>query len=495
MRGEGRQTLDLDGGTYWTEVPTLGYKADFRRSGTRDLDAPVKIAYPSYSRNVQVIVLPKDRASRANLQVAPVAATVAGMEYRRTVKNVEGVVTIDATSRALVPEIPHAEAVKAQDRLRELDDDDIGFRLSDSAPVAAAEVTQLIGREPKTASDYIAAAAKLVEKQELAKAIGAADKAIELEPADPSARMLRAHLRLSANDFAGAKADAEAVLKVQPRDVTTRTLLANILRRSGNLNAAYAEALTLSKIDNSAAQIRSGQILLSLNRASEALSAFDRALSYEQDPLTHAYRAGALPVADKQARRKELDAALKLEPSDDESLFAVAQLAGQLGDHDRAVQLLDQAFLRSPDSVEIRHARAIALFQAKKTEAANREFDALAAKDLTAEELNAMCWMKALANVALDRALEECNRSLAKEDSGPAHDSKATVLLRQARFDQAIAEFDLALKDGDLAAAFYGRALAYAAKGDRTRSDADAARAMKLAPGINRMYGHHGLVR
>jgi tetratricopeptide (TPR) repeat protein len=131
----------------------------------------------------------------------------------------------------------------------------------------------------------------------------------------------------------------------------------------------------------------------------------------------------------------------------------------------------------------------------KKVDAANREFAAIAAKDLTANELNELCWTKALANIALDRALEECNRSLAKEDIPAAHDSKGVVLLRQARYDEAIAEFDLALKAGDFAAALYGRALAYAGKGDRAKSDADAAQAMKLVPGVARTYEFYGLVR
>ena len=143
----------------------------------------------------------------------------------------------------------------------------------------------------------------------------------------------------------------------------------------------------------------------------------------------------------------------------------------------------------------IRHARAVALHLANKVDAAKREFDALADKDLSAEELNNLCWTKALANVALDRALEECNRALAKDESFAFHDSKAVVYLRQSRLDEAIAEFDLALKNGEVAASLYGRAIAYARKGDRARSDADAAQALKIAPGIERTYGHYGFTR
>lgn len=495
LRGEGRQTLDLNRGIYWSEVPSPGYKADFQRTGTRDHDAPVEINYPSYSRTVQTIVVPKDRVSQTIFQVEPIATTVAGVEYRRNVKNADGIVTIEATSRSVVPEISYAEAVASEARLRELDKKDIWIKLSNSAAVAADEVKQLIGHEPKTAADYFAASIKFLKERETSKAIGSLDKAIELNPAGSPAHSLRAQLRMASGDAEGAKADAQAALKAEPKNTHVRTLLAELYRREGNSDAAYGEAMALAKVDNAAAQISRGQILLALNRTPEALAAFDRALSFESDPMTHVYRAQALPAADKPARRKELEAALKLNPSDARSLMALAELAGQLGEYDRAVQLLDQAFLRSPDDVEVRHARAIALLRAEKTDAANREFEALVAKDLNATELNNLCWTKALANVALDRALDECNRSLAKDESFATHDSKAMVLLRQSKFDEAIAEFNIALKNGDVAASLYGRSLAYAAKGDRAKSDADADKAMKLSPGIDRTYAYHGLSR
>lgn len=495
VHGEGRQTLDLNKGTYWTEIPSLGYKADFRREGTRDLDAPVQIGYPSYNRYVQTIVLPKDRASRAKREFTPIVTTVAGVEYRRNVTTVDGVMTIETSRRAMVPEISYADAVAAQERLRQMNDDDIGIRLSDSSPVAVAEVKELIGHDPKASGDYFEAAIKLLRRGETAKAIGSLDKAIEISPTGSPARALRAQLRMGSGDVVGAKADAEAALKIDPKGIEPRSILAEIHRQAGNFEAARAEATFLGKIDNARAQLASGRLMLSLDRTGEALAAFERALTYEKDPMTYVYRAQSLPATDKASRLKELEAALKLDPSDAPSLSALAQIAIQLSEYNRAVQLLDQAFLRAPDDVTVRHSRAVAMLLAGKTDAANREFDAFSAKDLTAIELNELCWAKALANAALDRALEECNRSLAKDDRSAVHDSKAMVLLRQSRFDEAIKEFDLALSSGDSPASLYGRSIAYARKGDRTKSDADAAKATKLAPGIDRTYAYYGLVR
>lgn len=495
LHGEGRQTLDLDKGVYWTEVPSPGYKADYRRTGMRDTDAPVRISYPSYSRFVQVITVPKDRISQITFQMPPINTTVAGMEYRRTVTNAGGVVTIDATRRALKPEIPFAEAVAAQDQLRQLDKSDIWLRLSNSAPIAVAEVKELIGREPRTSSDYFDAAIKLLRKDETAQALGALNRAIEMSPASARPLAMRAQIRMGEGDLTGAQKDAEAALKLDPNDASMRALLARLLQRAGQFEAAYAQAQAMSKFDTAGAQIQRGEILLSLGRTNEALAAFDRALVYEKDPMTYVHRAGALPAADEVGRRRELDAAMKLDPSDGPTLVGLSQIASQLGDHAQALSLLDQAFLKSPDDVYVRHARAVAMLKAGKTAPAEKEFEALSAKELTAAELNGFCWSKALANVALDRALEDCNRSLAKHERAATHDSKATVLLRQSRFDEAIKEYDLAMQHGEFAAPLYGRAIAYARKGDKAKSDADAAKALQLAPEIERNYGYYGLTR
>ena len=493
LHGEGRQTLDLNAGIYWTEVPSPGYEADFARSGTRNRDAPVQINYPSFNRTMQVITLPKDRVSRTTFKVAPIATTVAGVEYHRTVTNEGGVVTIDATSRSLVPEISYAEALSAQNRLRDLDDDNIWIRFSDSTPVAAEDVKQLIGHDAKSADDYFQASLKFMNSEKPAEALGALDKAIEMAPRRNEFRTMRAQLRMGAGDLDGARDDALESLKSDPKSASTRGLLATIYMQKGDSEAAYAQAKSLEKVDNAAAQLTLGRILVSIGRPNEALAAYDRALSFEKDPLTHFYRAMALPAADKQARTRELESALKLSPSDPVALSGLAELASQLGDHARALQLLDQAFLKSPDNIGIRNLRAIEMQLAGKADAARKEFDAIAAKDLTATELNQLCWAKALSNVALERALDECDRSLAKAESFATHDSKAMVLYRQSRFDEAIKEFGIAIADNPQAASLYGRALAFARKGDKAKSDADAAQARKLQPDIDRTYAYYGL--
>ena len=496
LRGQGRQTLDLSGsdGTYWSEVPSLGYKADFKRTEGRDKDAPVAIGFPSFSRKMQTIIPPKELAARITFDVPPTAATVAGVEYRRTVENKAGVVTIDNHVRSLVPEIPYAEAVAAEARLRELDDDRIWIRLGRAKP-SQQEVQKLIGKEPRSWSDFQQAATKYLTDKQPLQALAMLDRAVELAPGEVEPLMLRAQLRAGDGDATGAMADAAKYLQKHPHDASMRQLRALLSLRAGNAATALADAKALEPVDNASAQIARGRILNELGRSAEAIAAFKAALAIENDPLTHVMIAETLPPRDIKGRRAALDAAFSLNPVDTTSLVSMAHIAMQLGDPRRALALLDQAFLKSPDDLQIRHTRAVAMSLAGQSQAAQREFDALAARDLSASEFNSLCWVKAIANTALDRALSECDRSLGLEESRATRDSKGMVLLRLGRWDDSIREYDAALDKDDRPYSLYGRAIALARKGDRVRSDADAARALKLSPSIERIYGYYGLTR
>ena len=496
LRGQGRQTLDISGddGTYWSEVPSLGFKADFKRTEGRDRDAPVAIGYPSFSRKVQTIIPPKELASRITFRTPPIAATVAGVEYRRTVANAAGVVTIDNQVRSLVPEISYAEAIAAEPRLRELDDDRIWVRLGRPKP-SQQDVQKLIGKEPKSWSDYQQAAIKYLVDEKPLQALAMLDRAVELAPREAQPLMMRAQLRAGDGDAKGALADAERSLRSNPRDATMRELHARLSWEAGDRSTALADAKALEPVDNAMAQVARGRILNSLGLFTEAIKAFKAALVFEEDPLTHAMIAEASPANDSKARRAAFDAAISLNPADKASLSRLALIAMQLGEAGRALALLDQAFLKSPDDIEIRHLRAVAMSLTGKAQAAEREFDAVAAKDLSADQLGMLCWDKAYSRTALDRALRECDRSLAMKEAPGTRVSRGLVMLRLERWDDAIREFDAALQTDDSSFAHYGRAIALARKGDRARSDAEWARALEILPPIERLYGHYGLTR
>jgi tetratricopeptide (TPR) repeat protein len=494
IHGEGVQTLNITDGVYWAETPSLGYKADFRRTSSRDLDAPIALGFPSYTRTVQTMILPDALATNYPLRPADIAATVAGVEYKRTVTRKGAAVTVDTSSRSLVPEIGIAEARAAETELRRLDNDNYRFTFPVTVVPTTAEVTELIGSAPQNADDYMKAADKFGRDRKPGQAMAMLDKAVELAPRELGPRLMRASLHTSLGNDELALADINIAMKLNPTDMGVRTVHATLMLRQGNHAAAVADAQALARLDSARAQLARAQILARSDRFTEALAATDQALAYDADPLTRVFRAHLFPVGDRANRQRELDAALKLDPRDPSSLVAIAGLARELGHFDQQLALLDKAFLQSPDDLEARSQRAVALELAGRASDAAKEFDALATKSLTANEWNNLCWHKAVANIQLTRALDECDKSIAALDMAPSHDSRAFVLLRLGRFEEAIKEYDLALAGGDFSSGLYGRAIAYARAGKRAESAADAAKALRLDPLIDRQFYSFGIV-
>ena len=493
IHSEGVQALNISNGVYWSETPSPGYKADFRRTSTRDPEAPIAIAFPTYERTVQTLILPKASATNYPLSPSDIAATVAGVEYKRTVTRTGAAVTVDTSSRSVAAEIGIAEARAAEAELRNLDNKNYSFTFPVTIVPTAQEVTALLGAAPKTAADYMKAADKFAQDRKPGQAMAMLDQAVGLAPGELAPRLMRAQLHASLGEDALALADVNAVLKSHQGDSDARTLHAELMLRQGNQPAALADAQALAKFDNAPAQLARANILARSNRTAEAIAAVDLALTYDPDPLTHVYRASLLAIGDKPGRQRELDAALKLDPRDSAALVSVAGLAQQLGHFDQQLALLDKAFLLSPDNLELRSQRAVALELAGRSSDATKEFDALAAKNPTAFDWNALCWHKAVANIELPRALQECDKSVAALDMAASHDSRAFVLLRLNRFEESIKEYDLALASGDFAAGLYGRSIAHARVGKKVESDADATKALKLDPLIARLFSSYGV--
>lgn len=138
--------------------------------------------------------------------------------------------------------------------------------------------------------------------------------------------------------------------------------------------------------------------------------------------------------------------------------------------------------------------RGIAHARARRTEEAERDFAAARVKAVDAMALNALCWDKDTAGMALS-ALAGCDAALGKSpDDARYRDSRAMVMLRLGRLDEAIADYDRALaRSPRQASSLSGRALAWARKGDRVRSEADAAVAAKVDSDVSARFADHGL--
>jgi tetratricopeptide (TPR) repeat protein/predicted aspartyl protease len=110
------------------------------------------------------------------------------------------------------------------------------------------------------------------------------------------------------------------------------------------------------------------------------------------------------------------------------------------------------------------------------------------------EVLNARCWARALGGLELDKALDDCDAALKLRRASDVLDSRGLVRLRLGQYDQAIADYDAALKLQPKGAwSLYGRGLAEVRKGLKTQGEADMTAAAALAPRVPALAKRAGL--
>jgi tetratricopeptide (TPR) repeat protein len=130
------------------------------------------------------------------------------------------------------------------------------------------------------------------------------------------------------------------------------------------------------------------------------------------------------------------------------------------------------------------HARAIA------------DYDAAIRADANyADAYNGRCLARAEVGSDLALALSDCNQAL-KLRPGDAYilDSRGFVYLRLGRFDDAIADYDTALKTNPkIATSLYGRGVAKQKKGDSAGGTVDMAAANLLDPSIAGEFASYGV--
>ena len=106
---------------------------------------------------------------------------------------------------------------------------------------------------------------------------------------------------------------------------------------------------------------------------------------------------------------------------------------------------------------------------------------------------NARCHFRAVVG-DLQAALADCNESLRLQPAIVAVGTRGLILLKLGRFDEAIADYDAALKVYAKGAnSLYGRGVARRLKGDTIGGDADVAAAQSLRPDLTDEMTRYGI--
>ena len=330
-------------------------------------------------------------------------------------------------------------------------------------------------------------------------AIAAYTTAHEIEPNDSFALGHRAEVNHSLGNSEAALQDAAAALRSNPGWIDLYLLRANIFRSQGKRAEALNEASTLESANATSvyAHVAAANVYQAFQMTADALKAYDRAIAVKPEPYIYLNRSMRRPKEDVAARRADVDQALKLDPDYVEAFAVKAQLLEESRDFAGAVAIYSSALQKSPGNVRLLLGRGVAYARSGDTVRADKDFAAVRGNTPAPVDFNNLCWSKAIAGVSLESALADCNAALSKEREVAGFlDSRGLVLLRLGRIDDAIADYDHALaKRPDYPTSLFGRSVAWAKKGNKVKSDADAAAALKMDPDVQSEFESYGVTR
>jgi tetratricopeptide (TPR) repeat protein len=188
--------------------------------------------------------------------------------------------------------------------------------------------------------------------------------------------------------------------------------------------------------------------------------------------------------------------ALKVDPQDPDYLNSRAQAYEAKNDLDKALADYNQSLKVNPKSIYAYNNRGAA-YQRKgdyaRAAADYGEVTKLQPNNIDA--WSARCWVRAMSPGQAQQALSDCDQALKiKADVPDVLDTRGFVNLKLNQFDNAIKDYDAALKgDPKLAGSLYGRGLAKLRKGDRHGGSADINAAKQIKSDIAEEFARYGL--
>ena len=283
----------------------------------------------------------------------------------------------------------------------------------------------------------------------LADAIALYGRAIDIRAGNLFALERRASLYQQTGEYDKALADVDELVKGSPSIAAGHKVRVKVLEAKQDFAGALAEidaVMAMEPGDPQAYLERSG-VLVALGRRAEALKSVDDAMKIKSSPEAYLRRSSIREKSDRAGRLADIEAALKVDLRNVAALEMRAAIRGEAGAYDKGVAELTQAMQAAPGSEYLLLSRATLEIKAGRSELAHKDFETMRAKFSTnANSLNSLCWTRATLGVELEAALADCDAALAIEPKSAATlDSRAFVLMRLGRYDEAVRVYDAAL--------------------------------------------------
>lgn len=330
-----------------------------------------------------------------------------------------------------------------------------------------------------------------------ATAIAEFSRSLELEPGNPLALRFRARIYQRAGNHAAALADAEAFIAAHPQDPDAYALKADLLMRQRQRPLAAAEAGRLIRLfsGNSYALAAAARIYDGLADRDRALAAVNQAIARDPDLSYFRYlRARFRRWDDFEGRRADLETALRLDPGDADVITELGLLDFRERKWGDAIARFSAVLALEPRDYGLLAYRAMARLNAGARAQARRDFQTASAAASGADDLSLICGSFAREGIALDWALETCNRAIRLDANDSIYRAnRGLVLLRLGRLDAALADYNVAIaRDANRADGHFGRALVFHRRGDQRAAEAGRSQALEIDPGIVETYREYG---
>lgn len=187
-------------------------------------------------------------------------------------------------------------------------------------------------------------------------------------------------------------------------------------------------------------------------------------------------------------------------PGDLGGLDALADAYRRGGDYADALSTIDRAISESPDENRAARTyftteRAVMNIQQGNRNVVEAAKAQIAALEPDTQDLYAnRCWLRAVAGVEMDQALEDCNKALAMDpkDSGTMN-WLALVHLKLGKWDACVLDTSDALRHSHQPSSFYLRGYCKQQMGDRAGATTDVDAAKTLDPGIAELLAKDGV--
>lgn len=410
-----------------------------------------------------------------------------------------------ARGRAMLDRDRYDEAIADLSKAHELDPKDawsiavrgMSYVMKNDYAAASRDLDAAAAIDPPNTVVWRARGLMAESKGAWADAIDAYGKSLAGDPRSSFTLGHRAMAQRAAGYDDAALADSAASLALYACWSDLYLLRANIYRGKGDTEAALKEAGAIEAAcpTMSYAFVTAGSIYHGLGKPELALKAYDRAIAIKPEAFIYLNRGLRRPKDDIAGRRADYAEAIRLDPDDISGWAAKADLELEHGDTKAAILNYSEALAKFPDNPNLLTGRGLAYEGNGDWVAAAKDFASARAKASQPMQLNNICWKKATLGRALEFALTECDAALKQEVRSPAFlDSRGLVLLRLGRLDDAIKDYDQVLsKPGRHPTSLYGRALAFAGKGEMAKAETDRAAALKIDTQIQSQFERYGL--